>query len=92
MQEYDWEAAMSYMSCVDLQELANGLLACKMKIDGVVVQGLLDTGAPQSIVNCALAKLLGIGKFDMNVGSECSCPCTQNACSQATQRLPTTRA
>mmetsp|Transcript_49472 Transcript_49472/g.92151 ORF Transcript_49472/g.92151 Transcript_49472/m.92151 type:complete len:461 (+) Transcript_49472:114-1496(+) len=59
-QEYDWEAAMSYMSCVDLQELANGLLACEISIDGVVVQGLLDTGAPQSIVNCALAKLLGI--------------------------------
>jgi hypothetical protein len=60
-QEYDWDAgAEDGLVTAPLNELACGLLAVDVTLNGVTLPALLDTGAPQTIVNRAAAKAAGI--------------------------------
>ena len=60
-QEYDWDAgAEDGLVTADLDELPCGLLAVNMTLNGVKMPALLDTGAPQTIVNRAAAAAAGI--------------------------------
>ena len=60
-QEYDWDAgAEDGLVTADLDELPCGLLAVNVTLNGVKMPALLDTGAPQTIVNRAAAAAAGI--------------------------------
>ena len=60
-QEYDWDAGVEDgLVDVDLDELPCGLLAVNVTLNGVRMPALLDTGAPQTIVNRAAAAAAGI--------------------------------
>uniref|UniRef100_A0A7S0NLD9 Peptidase A2 domain-containing protein n=1 Tax=Micromonas pusilla TaxID=38833 RepID=A0A7S0NLD9_MICPS len=60
-QEYDWDAgAEDGLVTADLDELACGLLAVNVTLNGVKMPALLDTGAPRTIVNRAAAAAAGI--------------------------------
>ena len=60
-QEYDWDAgAEDGLVTADLDELPCGLLAVNVTLNGVAMPALLDTGAPQTIVNRAAAAAAGI--------------------------------
>ena len=60
-QQYDWDAGVEDgLVDVDLHELPCGLLAVNVWLNGVKMPALLDTGAPQTIVNRAAAAAAGI--------------------------------
>ena len=60
-QEYDWDAgAEDGLVTANLDELPCGLLAVNVTLNGVKMPALLDTGAPQTIVNRAAAAAAGI--------------------------------
>ena len=57
----------------DARELACGLLAVDVTLNGVTMPALVDTGAPQTIVNRAAARVAGIGAGgSAGAGSETS--------------------
>jgi len=59
-QEYDWTDESSGRKTAELLELPCGLLAVEVTLNGVRMPALLDTGAPQTIINRAAAAAAGI--------------------------------
>ena len=59
-QEYDFSSDDTASKLVSLNELPCGLLAVTVTVNGIVMPALIDTGAPQTIINRAAALMCGI--------------------------------
>lgn len=66
---FDDDGTMDDQTVVPLNELACGLLAVDVDLNGVRMPALVDTGAPRTIINRAAAKAAGIATVDDASGS-----------------------
>jgi hypothetical protein len=66
---FDDDGTMDDKTVVPLNELACGLLAVDVDLNGVRMPALVDTGAPRTIINRAAAKAAGIATVDDASGS-----------------------
>ena len=66
---FDDDGTMDDNTVVPLNELACGLLAVDVDLNGVRMPALVDTGAPRTIINRAAAKAAGIATVDDASGS-----------------------